>query len=190
VWIATTRGFYSAVQDRGNPSRILVRARNKKDIDNLKDLLPDSKPWKAKDSDYAWRLSCTVAEWAEVMAKLALEIDYPNFKDAVQKVSPQHASVYHRVWSVLLDLAPGGKPNYGTWTGYGGLYSDEKSKADRWAAEGMTASWIANELGYGVTTKMVRTYLNSAKKAPANGSKKKGKNRAAGDRTKPKAGAR
>ena len=118
MWVMTTRGFYSAVQDRDEPTRLLIRARCEKDIRNLKDLLPDSEPWRLKRSDYEWRLSCTVAEWAGVMANLTLDIDYDNFKNAVKREQGwERASVYTSVWSVLLRLEPSGrfswpKPKY------------------------------------------------------------------------------
>lgn len=110
MWVMTTRGFYSAVQDRDNPARLLIRARCEDDIRNLKDLLPNSEPWRLKRSDYEWRLSCTVAEWAGVLANMALDIDYGNFKNAVRREQgAARASVYTSVWSVLLRLEPRGR---------------------------------------------------------------------------------
>lgn len=114
MWIMTTRGFYSAVQDRDEPTRLLIRARCEDDIHNLKDLLPNSKPWRLARSDYEWRLSCTVAEWAGVLANMALDIDYDNFKNEVKrKQGRQRANVYMSVWSVLLRLEPRGR--FASW---------------------------------------------------------------------------
>lgn len=105
MWIMTTRGFYSAVQHRDFPTRLLIRARCKEDIDNLHDLLPNSKPYRHDYSDYEWRLDCTVAEWAGALASMALDIDYANFKNAVSREQgAKRASVYHQVWSLLLTL--------------------------------------------------------------------------------------
>src|SRR5688500_536584 len=107
MWVMTERGFFSAVQDREVPTRLLIRARCEEDIRNLKDLLPDSEPWRLERSDYEWRLSCTVAEWAGALANMALDIDYPNFKSAIkERQGKRRADIYMRVWSALLSLEP------------------------------------------------------------------------------------
>lgn len=114
MWLMTTRGFFSAVQHREDPTRILVRARCEEDIRNLADLI-DAEPWALMRSDYEWRLECSAAEWMTAVAKLALEIDYDNFKNAVKEAQGQkRANVYMRVWGALLDLEP---QRLKKWTG-------------------------------------------------------------------------
>lgn len=104
MWIMTTRGFYSAVQHRGDPNRIMVRARCEEDIRNLLDLI-DAEPWSLERSDYEWRLECSVADWTTALAAMSLEIDYDNFKNAVAKrQGHERANVYMSVWSALLRL--------------------------------------------------------------------------------------
>lgn len=115
MWVMTTRGFYSAVQHREQPTKLLIRARCKEDIDNLRDLLPNSEPWRLRSSDYEWRLECTVAEWAGALANMALDIDYGNFKTAVKNEQGQRrANIYMRCWSALLAIE---RPGRFGWSG-------------------------------------------------------------------------
>lgn len=124
----TPRGFYSAVQKRDDlPDRVTVRARVKRDLDNLKDLLPDAKPYQEdRWSDYPWRINVPVADWSRACALMALEIDYSNFKDEVKrKQGAKRASVYGTVWATLLRLETGAKR---VWTGRGttsSLFDDD-----------------------------------------------------------------
>lgn len=119
MWIITTRGFYSVVQKPNDPpTQLTVRARNEEDIRNLADLLPNSKPFASKGTDYEWRLHCTVAEWSKAMALLALEVDYGNFKNEVRrKQGTKREAVYHSLWSVLLRLERKGRYGNSSWSG-------------------------------------------------------------------------
>lgn len=101
MWVMTTRGFFSAVQDRHNDGCLLVRARCKADIDSLAGLV-GAEPWSDQDADYAWRIRCTKREWATALGAMAAEVTYPNFKNAVADAA--HHSAYSRVWGVLLSL--------------------------------------------------------------------------------------
>lgn len=107
MWVMTTRGFFSAVQHRDHPTRLLIRARSEGDIRNLKDLLPDSEPFALTHSDYEWRLDCTAAEWAAALAQMALEVDYPNFKNSIKDQA--HKSAYMACWSALLKIEDKGR---------------------------------------------------------------------------------
>lgn len=108
MWLITPRGFYSAVQKPwdGRDGMLTIRARAKVDLENLKDLLPDAKPFQEGGySDYPWRIRVSQADWAEAIKKMALEIDYSNFKDEVTKrQGKKRHDIYTRVWSVLLSL--------------------------------------------------------------------------------------
>jgi hypothetical protein len=107
MWIMTPRGFYSAVHKNGTPENIVtVRARAKGDLENLKDLLPKGvKPFQKGYSDYPWRIEVTREVWAEILLAMNTEITYDNFKDEVKKKQGAHrASVYGRIWGVLLAL--------------------------------------------------------------------------------------
>ena len=121
MWIITDRGFYSAVQHRKKPDRLLIRARNEDDIRALADLLPDSEPWSLENSDYEWRLECSKQEWSVVMAALTDDIDYDNFKNAVgRKQGKERSSIYMGVWSKLLSIErKSRKKLWSGWSGHG-----------------------------------------------------------------------
>lgn len=116
MWIMTTRGFYSAVQKKEDVASgmVTVRARSKADIEALADLLPNGVvPYQERfASDYPWRFRVTAAQWAGIVASLALDIDYSNFKDRVKSMNPGRAGLYSRLWSILLGIESekGAKP--------------------------------------------------------------------------------
>lgn len=110
MWIMTTRGMYSAVEkyeDR-DEGMLTIRSRVKQDLLNLKDLLPNAVPYREKRyTDYPWRIRVLHEDWDFAVATMSSEIDYSNFKDRVKVVQgAKRASVYGRVWAVLLSLEP------------------------------------------------------------------------------------
>lgn len=107
MWITTTQGFYSAVEHREDPEKIMVRVRVKADLTALKRQIPDLKPYRVKRSDYPWRAVISRQAWVEAVALLAEDVDYDNFKHAVKaRQGARRAGVYMRVWAALLDLEP------------------------------------------------------------------------------------
>ena len=108
MWIFTPDGYYSVVQKPQDRKRgtLTIRARNREDMDALvQRYFPDAKPWRLKHSDYEWRIRVPQEDWAQAVARMALEIDYDNFKTEVgRRQGHKRASIYGRVWSVLLDL--------------------------------------------------------------------------------------
>lgn len=121
MWVFSTRGFYSAVEkyeDR-REQMVTVRARVKADLERLLPLLPEDqrKPYRKRGySDYPWRIRCKREDWALAVARMAMEVDYVNFKDKVRMVlGLKREHVYHNIWSDLLDLEEGGR--YGRYSG-------------------------------------------------------------------------
>lgn len=103
VWLATTRGFYSAVL--WDDGRICVRARSKGDLERLRQLVPGmTKVAESRRADYRYRAWCSREEWREAVAALASEVDYGNFKGAVAKVDPDRSHLYGSVWATLLRI--------------------------------------------------------------------------------------
>lgn len=121
MWLLTPRGFFSAVQKPGDgkDEMLTIRGRSKADLENLKDLLPESEPYEEKGyTDYPWRIRVSQKDWALAVAQMALEINYSNFKDEVKHTQgATRAGIYSRVWSTLLDIE--GKRTYNT-PSYGG----------------------------------------------------------------------
>ena len=121
MWLFTTYGFYSAVCARQgdgkqnqpvDPDRMMIRARVREHLANLIKRFPDelqgTEILKSAGTDYAYRLFVSKAVWAVILAKLAEETDYDNFKGAVERHQGAAGNVYqnalHDVWEVMHGL--------------------------------------------------------------------------------------
>lgn len=126
MWIATTFGFLSAtkrpeksITDYGSPELDLqVRARDRKALVELRRFMSNetSRIISTDNSDYPFRVYCESEKFALAMARMVFEIDYTNFKDAVDSESLH--DVYLRVWAVIANH-------------YGGLTWQRKLKRKR-----------------------------------------------------------
>lgn len=109
MWVATPRGFYSAVAHRDKPDTMLIRARSRLDLANLQDLAeihhqPLGRIAKTMKADYPWRLTCSRLVWQVLIMVMADEIDYTNFKTKVAETNEDRADTYHRVWATLMAI--------------------------------------------------------------------------------------
>jgi len=109
MWIATTLGFFSIVQKRGDAQQgmLTLRARAAGDLDALRAaVLPELGPTVAGGgTDYPFRARAPRAAVARAVAGLIGSLDYGNFKDAVAaRQGAGRAAVYHDVWQALLGL--------------------------------------------------------------------------------------
>jgi len=102
MWVFTVDGFFSAVEHRDMPDRVMVRARTKYDIMRLGRALKLNKVQRTPKADYQYRLTCPKLVWAEYLMERAVEIDYPNFKAAMEKrTSYARMEQLHDVWAVM-----------------------------------------------------------------------------------------
>ena len=118
MWLFTKHGFFSAVCARqGNgkhgqpvdPDRIMVRSRVRGHLEALKkrfaNLLDDCEIQESAGTDYAYRLFVQKPAWMQVVAGLAEETDYDNFKSEVAhhlgKAGAAYEHSLHDVWSVM-----------------------------------------------------------------------------------------
>jgi hypothetical protein len=99
MWLFTSKGFVSVVQDRDNNDNLLVRARVKS---HLQALFPQGTVIETQDADYLFRCSLQRKLVEQVMADQVNAIDYGNFKDTV--VDPDYHSACLRCWSSLHQL--------------------------------------------------------------------------------------
>ena len=121
MWIFTKHGFFSAVCARqGNgkpgqpvdPGRIMVRGRVRSHLEALKkrfpDQLGDCEIQEFPRTDYAYRLFVQKSIWMQVVAGLAEETDYDNFKSEAARHQGRAGAAYerslHEVWSVMDQL--------------------------------------------------------------------------------------
>ncbi len=118
MWVFTKYGFFSAVCARQgdgkhgqpvDPSRIMIRARVRDHLEALKKRFPDfiseCETYEFSGTDYAYRLFVQKTAWTQVLAGLAEEIDYDNFKSEVARHQARNGAAYehslHEVWSVM-----------------------------------------------------------------------------------------
>jgi hypothetical protein len=114
MWLMTNRGFFSIVEDRDDPSRLLVRSRHQDDIGFFFQKVLDNHPdfsgntFSQVHSDYPYRLFAPREYVMEVVVDYMNNIDYDNFKNSVR--SPIHKSAYGEVWGVMYDHFYGERP--------------------------------------------------------------------------------
>lgn len=103
MWSFTGFGFFSVIQHRDDPELLLVRARVREDLVNLKKYLPNlGDITDTPNADYPYRALAWRVDYAEAMKRAILDIDYTNFKNGVTKTQG-HArhDLYMRVWGVM-----------------------------------------------------------------------------------------
>ena len=114
MWLFTKQGFFSVVQHEHHKSTLLVRSRSKDDLENLQKMIkrhPVIK--KTPDADYLYRMVVMKEEFGKVASELALDIDYPNFKDEIKKNDARRARLYSSVWWVMREI----KDRLSSWKG-------------------------------------------------------------------------
>jgi hypothetical protein len=96
MWVFTRYGFYSAVCARQgdgghgqpvDPGTIMVRGRVRRHLEALKERFPEvigqCEIKTFPNTDYAFRIFVDKGVWSDVVAELAKEIDYDNYKSKV-----------------------------------------------------------------------------------------------------------
>ena len=121
MWLFTKHGFFSAVCARRgdgghgqpvDPGRIMVRARVRGHLEELKSHFPAELGTcgiaASPDADYPFRLFVGKPEWVRVVAGLAEETDYDNFKSEVARHQGHKGRDYehalHDVWAIARRL--------------------------------------------------------------------------------------
>jgi hypothetical protein len=105
MWLATKHGFYSIVFKSNGHYH--VRARVRQDLDNLIRLVRLEvviHEWPL--ADYRYRIIVNRRDFSGIMAALALDLDYPNFKARIAATPDQRDKLeaFHQVWEVLATL--------------------------------------------------------------------------------------
>ena len=111
MWMITKIGLFSVVAHRTNSEVVLVRARDRKHLEQLSSLNPTGKLeiLDSPDADYPCRVIMDKARWGTISAWLTYEIDYPNFKDACANcldLSDNYIAFLHHVWALGRTLTP------------------------------------------------------------------------------------
>jgi hypothetical protein len=114
LWIFTTRGFFSIVEHKNDPNRVVIRARVRKDIDNIKMLFEElglkaSDILESLDSDYRYRIFANRIDWVSVMTQIIADVGYTNFKNAVYEtgslaIKGKRHEAYLDIWAIMHEL--------------------------------------------------------------------------------------
>lgn len=100
MWIFTTAGFYSIVDDTKTPGHLRVRARMRGDLERLgivpRDIIEDN------GADYRFRATVPREQVLAAIAREINAIDYPNYKDAV--IDDRRVGFLLRVWNAMRDM--------------------------------------------------------------------------------------
>jgi len=103
MWIFARNGFASVVKHRDKPDTVLVRCRCKEDAEFFADCL-NVEWFTDEQADYRYRMEAPQAAVADVLAKLALDIDYDNFKDSLpaeERVAESRHRAYMDTWAAM-----------------------------------------------------------------------------------------
>lgn len=109
MWVLTNFGFFSVVQKPGDKAAglITVRSRVRADLENLRaGYLPDMGIIEEDaGTDYRYRARVPHQSFARAAKKIALDVDYSNFKNSVAaQQGHKRAHIYHKVWDTLYNL--------------------------------------------------------------------------------------
>jgi len=114
LWVFTTKGFFSIVEHKKDPNLVVIRARVRKDIDNIKMLFEElglevSDVAENVSFDYKYRVFAGRIDWASVMIRLITDMGYTNFKNAVYEadspeVMDQRHEAYLDIWAIMHEL--------------------------------------------------------------------------------------
>jgi hypothetical protein len=91
---------------------MMVRARVRAHLEALKNQFPEAlgscEIQESSHTDYAFRVFVDKPKWASVLAGLAEDVDYDNFKSAVARHMGDEGAEYehalHEVWAVMYAL--------------------------------------------------------------------------------------
>lgn len=100
MWIFLNDAFLSVVADKDNPTgpKLLVRARR---IGHIEQAFPEAEVFQMAGSDYAFRAWIDRKEVARVMAERVNQLDYSNFKNAIEEQAYHDAAL--EAWFAMRD---------------------------------------------------------------------------------------
>lgn len=104
MWIMTTSGFVSLVEDRNDAAKLQVRARV---ADDITATFPGADVFVSDGADYRYRAVLDRRQVAEQLANAVLNIDYDShFKDVAIAGDnhPGRKGAYYGVWEALAEL--------------------------------------------------------------------------------------
>lgn len=115
MWLSSTIGFFSIVKEH-DTDNLLVRARVKTHLVNLRQALPELQERRiitTPERDYRFRIIVTAGEVQKILAYLAANINYNNYKNATKKhmPSPDEQAMLFEIWRAGWELQEKLAPN-------------------------------------------------------------------------------
>ena len=113
MWLFTRYGFYSIACARKpggaiDEHTLMIRARNKGHLAKLQARFPqiaDAKIVTTPIQDYRYRIIVPKSDWTPIVAELAEEQTWSNFKSEAARFQGKTSAAYvhalHDVWSVM-----------------------------------------------------------------------------------------
>ena len=113
MWIFTRYGFYSvacasATDGSLDKETVMVRGRRKDHLQNLRgrfSVISDAKIITTADNDYRYRLILSKRTWVTILAEMADEQDWSNFKNEAAAYQGKSGAAYltalHEVWATI-----------------------------------------------------------------------------------------
>ena len=102
MWVFTRHGFFSVVQDRGEATALMVRARVRED---LVDAFGESGIVENEGADYRFRKSVNRVEFGRYMVDAVDAIDYTTgVKDMIDKGETRRHRMLYEVWGAHFRL--------------------------------------------------------------------------------------
>jgi hypothetical protein len=80
MWIFSQMGFISIVRHTDKPETLIVRSRFKGHIEKM---FPKARVSEDAGTDYRFRAELSPKQVSQTIAKMILNIDYPNFKSSL-----------------------------------------------------------------------------------------------------------
>lgn len=103
MWLFTRHGFYSLTRSADEPGKLQVRARVRRDLENLQSLTGlAGSILETPVADYRWRWIVTPADAEAITCRLTHDITYSNFKSTVAKQPDQSTKLagLHDIWEI------------------------------------------------------------------------------------------
>jgi hypothetical protein len=116
MWMFTRYGFYSIAcaenaSGSTDPQTIMIRARCLAHVENLKERFTSLANFEVVTTpkrDYRYRMIAPKAIWTQVLAELASEQEWSNFKneaaDFQGKTGSEYIQALHDVWGIMYSL--------------------------------------------------------------------------------------
>lgn len=117
MWLFTTRGFLSIVENKDDPDLLHVRARCKEDIEKFAELVKGIGPFndplhpaeniqieRTEYGDYLYRFDAPRDAVVAAVNSLVHEINYTNFKASTEDHSKEREKAYFKVWAAMQEL--------------------------------------------------------------------------------------